>query len=158
MMDESDDLSHWRHVFAMFISGSSAALAHPYFYLLRTNSKWSLCLLSGLPPSIYSALLLKCKLVKIKQNVGRVGSGRVKSGGLGWVGSGRVGSGWVGLGRVRSGWAGLGRVGPGASLGWDGLGWVGSGWMGSGRVGSRSGRVDSGNTQQSNSAREKGDE
>jgi hypothetical protein len=65
MMDESDDLSHWRHVFAMFISGSSAALAHPYFYLLQTNSKWSLCLLSGLPPSIYSALLLKCKLVKI---------------------------------------------------------------------------------------------
>jgi hypothetical protein len=53
----------------MFISNSSAALAHPYFYLLRTNSKWSLCLLSGLPPSIYSALLLECKLVKIKQNV-----------------------------------------------------------------------------------------
>ena len=64
MMDDSDDLSHWQHVFATFISGSSAALAHPYFYLLRTNSKWSLCLLSGLPPSIYSALLLKCKLVK----------------------------------------------------------------------------------------------
>ena len=142
-MDESDDLSHWRHVFAMFISGSSAALAHPYFYLLRTNSKWSLCLLSGLPPSIYSALLLECKLVKIKQNVGRVGSGRVKSGELGWVGSGRVGSGWVGLGRVGSDQVGPGWVGSGRGLLWVGMGWVGLGRVGWGRVGSGPGRVGS---------------
>ena len=45
-----------------------------------------------------------------------------------------------------------------ASLGWDGLGRVVSGWMGPGQVGSRSGRVDSGNTQQSNSTRERGEE
>ena len=69
MMDDSDDVSHLQRVFATFNSSSSAIFAHPYFYLLQTNSKWSLCLLSGLPPSIYSALLLKCKVVKIKGNV-----------------------------------------------------------------------------------------
>ena len=68
-MEDLNDISHWRHIFATFISNFLDALAHPYFYLLQTNSKWSLCLLSGLPPSIYSALLLKCKLVKIKRNV-----------------------------------------------------------------------------------------
>ena len=67
-MKDFDELSYWQRVFSTFILGSSAALGRPYFYLLRTNSKWSLCLLSGLPTSIYSALLLKCKLVKIKGN------------------------------------------------------------------------------------------
>ena len=55
----TDNVSHWRKVLAAFIAQSSAALAHPYFYTIRTNTKWSLCLLSGLSPTIYSTLLLK---------------------------------------------------------------------------------------------------
>ena len=55
----TDNVSHWRKVLAAFIAQSSAALAHPYFYTIRTNKKWSLCLLSGLSPTIYSTLLLK---------------------------------------------------------------------------------------------------
>ncbi len=61
----TDNVSHWRKVLAAFIAQSSAALAHPYFYIIRTNTKWSLCLLSGLSPTIYSTLLLKCDLVEI---------------------------------------------------------------------------------------------
>ena len=52
----TDDVSHWEKILASFIAQSSAALAHPYFYLIRTNTKWSLCLPSGLSPTIYSAL------------------------------------------------------------------------------------------------------
>jgi hypothetical protein len=62
----TEDVSHWRKVLAAFIAQSSAALAHPYFYVIRTNTKWSLCLLSGLSPTIYSALLLRCDLVEIR--------------------------------------------------------------------------------------------
>jgi hypothetical protein len=62
----TDNVSHWRKVLAAFIAQSSAALAHPYFYTIRTNTKWSLCLLSGLSPTIYSTLLLKCDLVEIR--------------------------------------------------------------------------------------------
>ncbi len=50
---------------ASFIVKSSATLAHPYFYIIRTNTQWSLCLLSGLSPTNYSALLLECELVSI---------------------------------------------------------------------------------------------
>ena len=62
------DVSHWQKILASFIAQSSAALAHPYFYLIRTNTKWSMCLLSGLSPTIYSTLLLECELVSIRTN------------------------------------------------------------------------------------------
>ena len=62
----TDNVSHWRKVLAAFIAQSSAALAHPYFYTIRTNTKWSLCLLSGLSPTNYSALLLECELVTVR--------------------------------------------------------------------------------------------
>lgn len=62
----TENVSHWGKVLAAFIAQASAALANPYFYLMRTNTKWSLCLLSGLSPTIYSALLLKCDLVSIR--------------------------------------------------------------------------------------------
>jgi hypothetical protein len=48
------DVSHWESILAAFIATSSAALGCPYFYLIRTNTRWSLCLLSGLPPIHYS--------------------------------------------------------------------------------------------------------
>jgi hypothetical protein len=35
---------------------------------IRTNTKWSLYLLSGLSPTIYSTLLLECELVSIRTN------------------------------------------------------------------------------------------
>ena len=50
-----------KKILASFIAQSLAALAHPYFYLIRTNTKWSMCFLSGLSPTIYSALLLECE-------------------------------------------------------------------------------------------------
>ena len=50
-----------KKILASFIAQSLAALARPYFYLIRTNTKWSMCLLSGLSPTIYSALLLECE-------------------------------------------------------------------------------------------------
>ena len=59
-------VSHWQKILASFIAKSSAALAHPYFYLIRTNTRWSLCLLSGLSPTNYSALLLECELVTVR--------------------------------------------------------------------------------------------
>jgi len=62
------DVSHWQKILASFIANSSAALAHPYFYLIKTNTRWSLCLLSGLSPTIYSTLLLECELVSIRTN------------------------------------------------------------------------------------------
>jgi hypothetical protein len=62
------DVSHWESILAAFIATSSAALGHPYFYLIRTNTRWSLCLLSGLSPINYSALLLECQLVNIRTN------------------------------------------------------------------------------------------
>ena len=62
------DVSHWQKILASFIAQSSAALAHPYFYLIRTNTKWSMRLLSGLSPTIYSTLLLECELVSIRTN------------------------------------------------------------------------------------------
>ena len=55
----TDDVSHWQSLLATFIVDSASALGHPYFYLLRTNTKWSLCLLSGLSPIHYSSLLLE---------------------------------------------------------------------------------------------------
>ena len=61
----ASDVFHWEKILALFIAHSSAALAHPYFYLIRTSTKWSLCLLSGLSPAIYSALLLECELVSV---------------------------------------------------------------------------------------------
>jgi hypothetical protein len=60
------DAYHWQKILASFIAKSSAALAHPYFYLIRTNTRWSLCILSGLSPTNYSALLLECELVSIR--------------------------------------------------------------------------------------------
>ena len=64
----TDDVSHWQSLLATFIVDSASALGHPYFYLLRTNTKWSLCLLSGLSPIHYSSLLLECQLVRIRKN------------------------------------------------------------------------------------------
>ena len=55
----ASDVFHWEKILASFIAQSSVVLAHPYFYLIRTNTKWSLCLLSGLSPTIYTTLLLK---------------------------------------------------------------------------------------------------
>jgi len=64
----TDDVFHWQSLLATFIVDSASALGHPYLYLLRTNTKWSLCLLSGLSPIHYSSLLLECKLVRIRKN------------------------------------------------------------------------------------------
>ena len=50
----TDDVFQLQSLLATFIVDSASALGHPYFYLLRTNTKWSLCLLSGLSPTIYS--------------------------------------------------------------------------------------------------------
>ncbi len=65
---DTDDVSHWQSLLATFIVDSAFALGHPYFYLLRINTKWSLCLLSGLSPIHYSSLLLECQLVRIRKN------------------------------------------------------------------------------------------
>jgi len=70
-------------ILALFIAHSSAALAHPYFYLIRTNTKWSLCLLSGLSPAIYSALLLVCELVSVRTS--RDGSKTVRLAREKWI-------------------------------------------------------------------------
>ena len=70
-------------ILALFIAHSSAALAHPYFYLVRTNTKWSLCLLSGLSPAIYSALLLECELVSVRTS--RDGSKTVRLAREKWI-------------------------------------------------------------------------
>ena len=65
----TSDVFYWERVLASFIAKSSAALTHPYFYLIRTNTQWSLCQLSGLSPINYSALLLECKLVQTRANL-----------------------------------------------------------------------------------------
>lgn len=65
----TSDVFYWERVLASFIANSSAALNHPYFYLSRTNTQWSLCQLSGLSPINYSALLLECKLVQTSANL-----------------------------------------------------------------------------------------
>ncbi len=65
----TDDVFHWQSLLAPFIVNSASALSHPYFYLLRTNTKWSLCLLSGLSPINYSSLLLECQHVRIRKNL-----------------------------------------------------------------------------------------
>jgi hypothetical protein len=57
--------SYWESILATFRANFSAALGHPYFYLIRTTTRWSLCQLSGLSPINYSALLLECQLVNI---------------------------------------------------------------------------------------------
>jgi hypothetical protein len=49
----TSDGFYWERVLASFIANSSAALAHPYFYLIRTTTQWSLCQLSGLSPINY---------------------------------------------------------------------------------------------------------
>ena len=53
---------------ASFIADPSAPLGQPYFYLIKTNTRLSLCLLSGLSPIHYSSLLLECQLVRIRKN------------------------------------------------------------------------------------------
>jgi hypothetical protein len=69
--------SIWRLIFAKFLANASSALvpdiaspnSHPYFYLLRSNGRNSLCLLTGLSvETYYYALLIGCKLVDIKNN------------------------------------------------------------------------------------------
>jgi len=60
----------------MFLADASSALvsdsafpdSDPYFYLLQSNGRNSLCLLTGLDVETYSALLLECKLVRIRNN------------------------------------------------------------------------------------------
>ena len=64
----TDDVSHWEKILASFVAQSLAALAHPYCCLIRSNTKWSLYLISGLSPTIYSAILLECELVSIRTN------------------------------------------------------------------------------------------
>ena len=62
----------WRRILAMFLADASSALvsdsafpdSDPYFYLLQSNGRNSLCLLTGLDVETYSALLLECKLVQ----------------------------------------------------------------------------------------------
>jgi len=62
----SADLLHWQGIFATFLKDASAALSRPHFYLIQANGWQSLCLLAGVSTSIYSQLLLKCKLVFIR--------------------------------------------------------------------------------------------
>ena len=64
--DPRADVSHWRKIFATFVEEASSALASPYFYLLQSNGWKSLCLLTGLSEEVYSALLLKCDLVRFE--------------------------------------------------------------------------------------------
>ena len=65
----TSDVFYWESILASFIANSSAALVHPYFYLIRTNTRWSLCQLSGLSPINYCALLLECQLVQARTNL-----------------------------------------------------------------------------------------
>ena len=65
----TSDVFYWESILASFIANSSTALVHPYFYLIRTNTRWSLCQLSGLSPINYSALLLECQLVQTRTNL-----------------------------------------------------------------------------------------
>jgi hypothetical protein len=65
----TSDVFYWESILASYIANSSAALVHPYFYLIRTNTRWSLCQLSGLSPINYSALLLECQLVQTPTNL-----------------------------------------------------------------------------------------
>jgi hypothetical protein len=59
-------LLHWQGIFATFLKDASAALSRPHFYLIQANGWQSLGLLAGILTSIYSQLLLKCKLVFIR--------------------------------------------------------------------------------------------
>ena len=65
-MVASADLLHWQGIFATFLKDATAALSRPDFYLIQANGGQSLCLLAGISTSIYSQLLLKCKLVRIR--------------------------------------------------------------------------------------------
>ena len=65
---------HWQHVFAQFLAASSAALDEPYFYIVRSNGWKSLCMLTGLSTTKYSALLLACDLIRIKRNPNGTGT------------------------------------------------------------------------------------
>ena len=74
--DSTSTSDRWRRIFATFLAEASSSLVpdspsprgHPYFYLLQSNSQCSLCLLTGLSVELYSALLLACKLVTIRNN------------------------------------------------------------------------------------------
>ena len=68
LVDSSDDVSRWRRTLATFLSEACLALDGSFFYLIRSNGWKSLCQLTGLSPEVYSALLLECKLVSIRQN------------------------------------------------------------------------------------------
>lgn len=59
---------YWQRIFAQFLAAASSALNEPYFYTLRSNGWKSLCMLTGLSPTRYSALLLECELVRIKRS------------------------------------------------------------------------------------------
>ena len=74
--DAATDESIWRRIFATFLADASSALvshsapraSHSYFYLLQSDGRNSMCLLTGLDCETYSALLLKCRLISIRNN------------------------------------------------------------------------------------------
>ena len=68
LVDRGSDTSRWRRIFATFLLDASSALDGPFFYLIQSNGWKSLCQLTGLSPEVYSALLLECKLVSIRNN------------------------------------------------------------------------------------------
>ena len=74
--DAATDESIWRRIFATFLADASSALvshsapraSHSYFYLPQSDGRNSMCLLTGLDCETYSALLLKCRLISIRNN------------------------------------------------------------------------------------------
>jgi len=67
VLDDADACS-LRRIFATFLADSSASLGRPYFYLIQSNGRKSLCLLTGLSVQDYSKLLLQSKLVLVRNN------------------------------------------------------------------------------------------
>ena len=66
--DDATDACSLRRIFATFLADSSTSLGRPYFYLIQSNGWKSLCLLTGLSVQDYSKLLLRSKLVRVRNN------------------------------------------------------------------------------------------
>ena len=74
--DDTTNTSKWWCTFASFLTEASSALvpdspsalSDAYFYLIQSTGWKSLCLLTGLDVNDYCALLIKCKLVRVRKH------------------------------------------------------------------------------------------
>jgi hypothetical protein len=66
--DYATDACSLRRILAAFLVDSLASLSRPFFYLIQSNGRKSLCLLTGLSVQDYSKLLLQSKLVRVRNN------------------------------------------------------------------------------------------